>query len=263
MSKPLAVFTVVHNEHLFLPVWLRHYCLQVGGPDLYVLDHDSDPDHSAVVMSASATRVPISRKTFFDHAWLCETVARFQHFLLQSYKAVLFAEADELVFPDPARHPNLLAYANATEGGPPVVKCDGYNVWHDRKSGEPSLDWDAPLLRQRRWAYRNAEYCKPLFARVPVRWRFGFHKLAKHQDMPKSDVDRSLVLVHLHRACYTSCLARKREMATRRWHKDALRSGDGAHNRVVDEGEFDSLFDDPRWLGEEKVEIPAFWKSIV
>ena len=69
-----AVFTIVQNELVFLPLWLRHYWRHVAPADLYVLDHQST-DGSALEASrrCGARLVPVFRDHSFDHDWLCQT----------------------------------------------------------------------------------------------------------------------------------------------------------------------------------------------
>src|SRR2546425_12855184 len=39
--KRRAVLTMVHNEPVFLPIWLRYHSRFFGADDIYVLDHDT------------------------------------------------------------------------------------------------------------------------------------------------------------------------------------------------------------------------------
>jgi hypothetical protein len=142
-----AVFTIMQNEPVFLPLWLRHYGRHFAPADLYVLDHQST-DGSALEASrrCGARLVPVFREHSFDHDWLCQTVRLFQAFLLQSYRYVLFAEADEFVVPDPRAFAGLADFVEALDR--PYARCLGLNVvhWRDR---EPPLDFKRPLLAQR------------------------------------------------------------------------------------------------------------------
>lgn len=40
-NKSRAAITIVHNEPVFLPIWLRYYARFFGAEDLYVLDNDT------------------------------------------------------------------------------------------------------------------------------------------------------------------------------------------------------------------------------
>ena len=107
-SRPRAAFTIVNNESMMLPLWLDYYSRYFDGDDLYVLDHDST-DRSTAELDGRCHVVPVHRQAF-DHHWLKSTVELFQAFLLRSYDAVLFAEADEFVVADPLRYTGLDAY---------------------------------------------------------------------------------------------------------------------------------------------------------
>jgi hypothetical protein len=169
-----------------------------AGEDLYVLDHDGTDGSSRQARQRFGVNVlPVHRDRSFDHRWLCETVCRFQAFLLQSYRAVLFAEADEFVVPDPRAFRDLAEYAAALDA--PYARCTGLNVLHLHDI-EPPLDFARPILAQRAACYRSAIYCKPVLAREPLAWEPGFHT-ARGADAPP---DGRLYLLHLHRADYAS-----------------------------------------------------------
>ena len=42
--KDCAVFTIVKNEKLFLPIWIKHYKKFFDNYDIYILDHESNDD---------------------------------------------------------------------------------------------------------------------------------------------------------------------------------------------------------------------------
>lgn len=87
-----AVFTIVQNEPVFLPLWLRYYGRYFEPCDIYVLDHDSI-DRSTEGVDARYNLLGVHRDESFDHEWLKNTVAAFQTFLLHSYENVLFARS--------------------------------------------------------------------------------------------------------------------------------------------------------------------------
>jgi hypothetical protein len=100
-ARRRAVFTIVQNEPLMLPLWLGYYGRYFEADDRYVLDHDSTDGSTDLLEGAH--HVPIHRRGSFDHRWLRETVEAFQAFLLSSYDAVLLTELDEFVVADPRR----------------------------------------------------------------------------------------------------------------------------------------------------------------
>src|SRR5436309_7758734 len=189
-----AAFTIVQNEPVFLPLWLRYYTRYFLPEDVYVLDHDgSDGSADAAGRRFGVNVLQVHRDRSFDHRWLCETVAAFQAFLLRSYQCVLFAEADELIVADPAHFRGLHEYIQASTQ--PYARCVGLNVLHLHET-EPPLDFAGPVLANRSTCYFSSMYCKTLLARVPLAWDLGFH-VAQNIDVPP---DSRLFLLHLHRA---------------------------------------------------------------
>lgn len=254
-ARPRAAFTVVHNESLWLPLWLRHYERSFGPEDIWVLDHAST-DGSTAGLEDRCRVVPIHHDAAFDHHWLKSTVERFQAFLLQSYDAVLFAEADELVVADPRRYPDLGAYIDAMEG--PAARCSGWNVVH--RPGEPAIDFDRPLLAQREWWHASLPYCKRLIGRVPLRWSDGFHT---ELDAPDDAPDPDLLLVHGHRIDYDACLARHSASAALDWNAADIVARAGAHNRVAGGEKFDAWFRNGPDLDTPPERIPAHLREVL
>ena len=101
--------------------------------------------------------------------------------LLLRYRAVLFAEVDEIVIPrEGSLRDSVAAFARGTEGGgaeaaaagaaaaaeakaqvalPPAVACTGWEMHHDFGT-EPAIDLSRPLLAQRSRWHRNTLYDK-------------------------------------------------------------------------------------------------------
>jgi hypothetical protein len=222
-----AAFTIVQNESFFLPIWLSYYAQFFDRSDLYVLDHAST-DGSTDSIDARCVHIRVHRERSFDHSWLRGTVSAFQAFLLQSYERVLFAEADEIVAPDPAFHAGLGDYLAQCRA--PVARCTGFEVVH-YPDEEPPLQPDQPLLAQRQYWHASALYSKPLIAARPITWSLGFHTTP---DFPEVLPDPHLLLIHLHRLDYDACVARHRRTASATWNEDDLRAGHGMQNRLVD-----------------------------
>lgn len=222
-----AAFTIVQNESLFLPIWLGYYSRYFEATDLYVLDHNSDDGSTAAAASRSHV-IRVHRDRSFDHGWLNATVSRFQAFLLQSYERVLFTEADEIVAADPAHYEGLDDYIARCRQ--PLARCTGFEVVHYPEE-EPPLQWQQPVLAQRRFWHASRLYSKPLLASTPTAWVHGFHDST---DMPDLRPDPGLFLVHLHRVDYDACVARHSKTAARQWNEADLQSGAGFQNRLTE-----------------------------
>ena len=249
--RPRAAFTIAQNEPVMLPVWLDYYSRHFDADDLYVLDHDST-DESTSDLASRCQVVPVHRTASFDHRWLRTTVESFQRFLLQSYETVLFAEVDELVIADPRQYAGLGAYIDALER--PAARCSGFNIV--QQPDEPALRFDQPLLAQRRYWHASLQYSKRLLSGVPLRWSVGFHD---EYNAPDDPPDPALLLVHLHRLDYDSCLARHRSTAARNWSQEDIINGWGAQARIEAPKEFDQWFrtgtepDAPRELIPDRI----------
>ena len=157
-----AVVTIVHDEAVFLPLWLGYYSRYFAADDIYVLDNDSSDgstDRDGFV------RVPTPHPSV-DHTWMAETLAAFQEELLDRYDVVVVADADEIISPLPSWG-TLDQYIDRLDEE--FVNPLGYEILHlpDR---EPPLDLSRPVLDQRGYWFANDAYDKPLLATVPMTW---------------------------------------------------------------------------------------------
>lgn len=269
MKDPLAIFTIVQNEPVWLPIWINHYRKQVEPGHLYILDHDSEGEGAELLQDLKqigVNVVPVHRRVSFDHAWLADTVQRFQQFLLCSYEAVLFAEVDEIIAVVPhSGHRNLQEYAaTVLTNGREFVRCTGYEVVH-KPQEEPPLNWSQPLLKQRSWWYRSELYSKPLLSSIPLTWEKGFHRTSNVL-CRACHIDQDLLLIHLHKLDFDYCVERHKETALRKWSDPDKESGAGRQNRMVDPVELQTWFsrsiDDQR-KDAQLVRIPVNVQTII
>lgn len=248
-----AVITMVHNELVFLPIWLGYYSRAFAPGDIYVLDNDTTDGSTA---GEGFVRIPVSQDRV-DHTWMVRTIETLQHELLRTYDVVLVTDVDEIVAPVPERG-TLAAYLDHFDET--SVNCLGYELIHDPAT-EPPLRLDRPILDQRRWWFINDGYDKAAVATEPMRWRPGFHGREDHW----LNFDPDLRLVHLHRMDFGLCLERHRTRARRSWAEEDARKGWAAHNRIVDEADFAHWFrEDSCFEGLDIVpeEIPATWRRL-
>lgn len=252
-ARTRAVLTLVRNEHVFLPIWLRYYRKFFKPEDMYILDHQSTDGSTE---GCDFVRIRVPQETF-GTAWQRDLIQRHQHELSDRYDVVLYTDVDEIVAPDP-RYCDLGEYIDHFSRD--FVTCQGYEVLHMNEE-EPPLDHTRQILPQRSTWYHNPMYSKSLLTRVPMLWHGGFHERFDR----KQNHDPNLYLIHLHRMDYDLCLARHQERRRFPRAEPDLRLGWGYQNRITDPAKFSHWFyHDSSGGGPIKPEkIPAHWQEIV
>lgn len=248
-----AVVTMVRDEPVFLPIWLRYYSRYFRADDIHVLDHGSTDGST---MRNGFVRVPVSHETV-DMTWMKETIESYQVELFDRYDTVLVTDVDEIVAPDPAWG-TLGDYLDRFDE--PFVNCLGYELLHLRDREAP-FDPALPVLRQRGHWYANDDYDKPVLATQPIRWKPGFHRLADDG----FNLDPDLRLIHLHRMDYDVCLNRHRNLSARPWSPDDVAAGRARHNRVTEEQAFERWFyteSSDAHIGIALERIPERWRGL-
>jgi len=225
-----AIITMVHNESVFLPIWLSYYSRFFAPGDIYVLDNESSDGSTS---REGFVRIPVAHDSV-DHTWMVRTIEGLQHELLHRYDVVVVTDVDEIIAPVPG-HGTLGTYLDRFDEE--WVNCLGYELLH-LKDREPPLRLDRPILDQRHCWFFNGAYDKAAVATVPMRWRPGFH--GREDFHFNSDPD--LRLIHLHRMDYGICLERHRTRGRRPWAELDARQGWAAHNQITDEAEFERWF---------------------
>lgn len=263
--KRCAVFTVVQNDAEFLKLWLSYYTLHFDLSDIYVLDHQSDGDAVDTITDACLNHgvnyLQVSHDYSYDGNWLAILTRAFQTFLLMSYKATLFAAADEIVTPmgdDWSAH--LDQFDKLQQG---LEIATAYDVIH-RKDEEPALDWSAPVLSQRAKWVRSGWYSKPVLSKYPLFWQQGW-RMASNVP-PNKEPDPTLTLVHLHRVDYDHCLRSHRERAARMWEPESRKHGVFRHNLIEDAEQLSRwMLSNPDASNEYAtlLDIPAAYKEII
>jgi Glycosyl transferase family 2 len=249
-----AVLTIVKNEPIFLPIFLRYYGQFFAADDSHVLDHGTTDGSTDI---GGFTREPVDHP-FVDHSWMRDTVQARQHELLESYEYVLFCDVDEIIAPNPTKYDGLGDYIDRMTAD--YVNCRGVEVLH-QKDTEPPIDLDRPVLDQRGWWFRNYIYSKPLLSRVPLHWVPGFH----HRDDGTSNQDLDLLLIHLHRMDYELCWARHHFRNALEWNDSDIYLRSGYQNRIVADTEFEHWFynDTANVIPLVPRKIPRHWRGVV
>jgi len=260
--KPLAVFTMVRNEAVFLPLWLRHY--NRTGADLHVLDHESNdgsvnPDKTPIPFSVRRVVHP----TTDDAGWMLTLVQDTQRELLREYRRVIYAEVDEILVPvggdlrgwlDRERRADATVTATGYDvcplpDSPPLIAAWTKTACEQHTPGRFELECPAcnsknatPLVNAHplrgRALKRNDRYDKTLISSEPLTWEVGFHRTTGR---PPQAPDPHLLLLHFHYADRE--LAWKR-LQTRMRDKPPSPGDLGFQNKYRDREPFDRNFDE-------------------
>jgi hypothetical protein len=201
MKKLAAVFTIVKDETVFLPIWVKYYSKYFPMEDIYVLDHQS--------IDGSTLNLPCNVQTVknneaFDSSWITDTVKAFQVKLLEEYEYVVFAEGDEILIS--LEDPGYDLYDHIKmmkEVGRNFDVATGYELMQNVLT-ESTYDSTHPVLTQRRHYYPNNLYNKTLITNIALDWTPGFHECQF-----KASPNKALHLLHLHRFDFQHYMQRK------------------------------------------------------
>jgi hypothetical protein len=233
-SMHIAVTTMVYNEHVNLPLWIRHYKAHCPGATLFVIDHGSDDGSTHGLTGVNLVALP---RTSFDDQTRVEFVADFQHALLRFYDVVIYTDCDEMLVADPRKHASLTSFLQATKSN--VIAPIGLNIRHLPEIELP-IDLRAAILGQRRYAGFASGMCKPSIARVPLLWVPGFHWC---DQIP--DYRTDLYQFHLKWMDIDLSLERLRLTRAMAWSERALQHNWARRQRQTDEERIREEFDEP------------------
>lgn len=250
LNKRFGVCTIVKNEGIFLPIWLRYYLQFFNSEDIFILDHETT-DGSTNNLNCNV--VGVNNQYTWDHEWLAATVSDFVSNLIRSkkYNYILFTEIDEIICADPKIYDGLIDYLKKCQRS--CIRCNPYMVAHNPLLESP-INLTKPILQQRKWHPDacNGLWCKPLLTKEPLRWTAGFHLT----NIP-SFFDQDLLLIHLRcidlDTLYRRSLSRNIGLTIK---KDGL----GEHNLVTDRNIYCQELIDRSLLLEN---IPERFRNIV
>lgn len=192
--RPYAVFTIVHNESLFLRLWCNYYCW-LPDVDAYVLD-DSSSDGSVEDAKRRFPKLTVHRVEpggRYDLVRLRERVEDFQRKLLEEYEVVVYTDVDEFLLT--ANHEGLVAFLERfRRSGEAQARATGWHCVH-RVGEEPpmALMEGESVLKDRSVMQTLPKYDKVLISKIPSRWTNGFHGC---EGMDRLKPDPNLALFH-------------------------------------------------------------------
>ena len=242
---------MVHNEPVFLPIWLGYYSRFFAPGDIYVLDNETTDGSTN---RTGFVRIPVAHDSV-DHRWMVETIEQVQRDLLDRYDVVLVTDVDEIVAPVPVWG-TLGEYLDRFDEE--WVNCLGYELMHTLD--EPPLRLDQPILDQRRhWFFNDATASG--IGHGPAARKPGFHGRADQH----FNLDPDLRLVHLHRMDREICRERHRMRMRKPWAPEDADRGWAIHNRLTDEEEFERWFAGDSGFAGIAITletIPAPWRGL-
>lgn len=238
IKKKCAVFTIVRNENIFLPIWYKYYSQFFHEKDIYVID-DSSNDGSTNFIPELQKKI-VFNEFAYSHEYLRNTVNSYRKELLENYEYVIFAEADEILLHTKYK---LNDYINSLiDNKINHVTANGWEIYHDYKH-EKSIDLNRNILEQRKYWFKYPLYDKTLISNMNIEYGLGFHDIINLENNKYEYLDENLYLLHLHRFDYNLHNQRKLKFIKINKHNDD--PGLGVQNKL-----------------QSKKEIINFYKSV-
>lgn len=267
MKKFCAVFALFHNEKHHLPIWLEYYGKNFGYENLYVIDHDTRDGSTDCLEELGVNLIYRSHNLINDNNhFMTKTLQSMQDELLKSYQYIINPDADEFLLPDPEKYKNLYHYVEEMRDSEKKVgRATGYEVLHDRHN-EPAIDWNAPLLKQRKQWIHVDTYDKPIILGEVRPWSHGKHHLLDTPRTPGPDPD--LILCHIHRLDYKT-IWKKGNGSLWITARQNMRANAGTFIPDIVAKKFNKLFDNPNWNTHAGAKpstpeiIPEKWKTLL
>lgn len=260
-----AVFTLVHNEKVFLPIWVNYYSKFFKQKDIYIINHDSDDGSIENIKNEypSINIITIHHSKIYDDDFMVDNIIYTQHRLLEKYKIVVYSDADELLITDPNMYKNLIDFLKSFNND--FVRCTSRSIIHQQN--EPRFDPTKKVLSQRSVWFEELQYDKTLISKVPLVWSRGLHEACTiNGKQIKPKVDRGLILLHLARIDYDMRVIRNKYVATKQWGN----AGDEGMQRNIQGKElFNWFYYFPQIIAHESglpffiENIPDKYKNIV
>jgi hypothetical protein len=214
--KKFAVFCPVKNETTFSSTWFKYYSQYLPVEDIYFLDFGSDN-------ISNICQVVKSDKDICDADELFQEIKRFHKELLTKYEYVIPTDVDEILY----HKDGLDNYINNFKGN--FVRSKGYELVHLPEI-EPDFDMTQTIFSQRNYWFRSPyHYDKTLITNKSLNWTIGLH-YCHDFDL----VDDDLLLIHLHRFDYKTCVERHLKWSNLQWSKDTVDNNYNWHYRQPD-----------------------------
>lgn len=172
-SVKLAVVSVLHNEKLLLPQFLRHYAPQADAVFLY----DNESNDGSLEAAKGIPNVFIDHRAsggLFDEHVRYNTLLGKKAACLGKFDYVIMADTDEFVVP---KRYATIKEALAESPAEDIHGTHGFNMF--KGPGEAPYNPKVSILTQRRWGFSYPYESKPIVVRPAFNgeWIPGFHWL--------------------------------------------------------------------------------------
>lgn len=120
------VYSVMHNEEIIAPYWLRHY--ETFADRIFIWDDDStDSTREILAASPKVTFLPVEKYGDDDDYWITSLFPQYEKISRGVADWVMIADADEFIY-----HPNMIeALSKAKEQGSQIIGCQGFTMVSD------------------------------------------------------------------------------------------------------------------------------------
>ncbi len=236
-KKKCAIFVMVKNEDVFLPIWLKYYSRYIDGNDIYVFDHQStDGSVQKCLKNFTFNVIRLDYPLSFDHIWFKFVAVTVQKKLIDHYEYAIFTDVDEIILPDINKYRGLDDYIQKLDKN--YARCIGYELIHLPDKEKP-YNTSKSVLSQRRFWYYTPWYNKTLISNQPLNWELGFHVVQNLE----LNYDNDLMLMHLHKLDFDLCWKTSFERARLKWPLEDIVNNRGWQNRFTDIDKFRDYYE--------------------
>jgi len=170
----VGAFTYCIGTEKYMGLWKNHYSKYY--------------DHIEIMLDDTPPGDNIYEKFHF----ITPELEKKQSELLKEYNVVSYMEVDEFLIADPDKYKDLREYIDKFQDQKEdMATATGFNVVET--PGELPIDWDKPILSQRKYWTKSKFYSKCAMSRVMNGWKDGM----ANPSGGKPEADPDLYLVHM------------------------------------------------------------------
>lgn len=178
--------TMLRNDDCFLQKWVEYYGGQLGRENLYIYFDGLDQNIPEFCEGTNVVRCQHveenvvagdrRRARFLSR----EAAKRFE----EGYRRVIGTDVDEFLIADPDLNISLPEFLMRQKHN--VISGLGVDVGHHlgnnslNITAENDIDFNRPLLSQRRYGFLYPRYTKASVISAPLIWGSGFHRVKNH-----------------------------------------------------------------------------------